>query len=655
MQRLTLSARQRRALDTICDTFCPAGDGLPSACELGVPEALLELVARDPRPAARRELKQLLSAWDSAALTYAAGHGWNRFSALSQERREEALLSWCDSRLPRRRAAFQALRKGALLMYWALPARDGSPNPAWATLGLPAPPGPPAGAPPKALRPLAEPADGTTLDCDVAIVGSGAGGGVAAAVLAGAGLDVLVLEAGGYYDDEDFDGGELRALTRFYAGAPTATHDQGVALIAGACLGGGTVVNYSTSFRTPAEVRAEWAAHGVPAFAGDDYAASLDAVVARLGVNQEHNEPSTRDQRLRAGALALGWHVDAMPRNVDGRCDMGEQCGRCGLGCRTGAKQSVVKTWLRDAADAGARLLVGTRALRVRIEQGSARGVEAVTAGGHRVTVRARAVVAACGALQTPALLLRSGLQNQHVGKHLKLHPATAVWGVYDEELRPWEGTMQALYSDQHRDLDGSGYGVKYETAAALPHLAVPFFPWRSRRHHHELMQALSSSVAFGVLLRDRDGGEVRVGRDGEPLVRYALSRYDLAHMRAGVEGAARLHEAAGARRIFSSQARFVAYEPGADGDRAGFLRAVDACGWGAGRTHYASFHIMGSARMGGSAATAAVAPDGETWDVRDLYVFDGSAFPSAPGVNPQISIQAVAHMGARALAARLG
>ncbi len=440
MQQLTLSVRQRRALATICDTLCPAGDGLPSASELGVPEAVLALVARDPRPAARRELKQLLSAWDSAPLTYAIGHGWNRFGALPQERREQALLSWCDSRLPQRRAAFQALRKGALLMYWALPARDGGPNPAWAGIGLPAPPGPPADAPPKVLRPLAAPPAGTTLECDVAIVGSGAGGGVAAAVLSAAGLDVIVIEAGGHWEEQDFDGGELRALTQFYAGSPTATHDQGVALIAGACLGGGTVVNYSTSFRTPDDVRAEWAAHGVPAFAGDDYGASLDAVVARLGVNQEHNDPSTRDQKLRAGALALGWHVDAMPRNVDGRCDMGEQCGRCGLGCRNGAKQSVVKTWLRDAAGAGARLLVGTKVEQVLIEQGSARGVRARTAAGGELTIRARAVVAACGALHTPALLLRSGLQNQHLGKHLKLHPATAVWGVYDEELRPWEG-----------------------------------------------------------------------------------------------------------------------------------------------------------------------------------------------------------------------
>lgn len=657
MPELTLSARQGRALAAICDTFCPSGDGLASASELGVPAAVAKLVARDPRAAAQRELKQLLSAWESPALTYAIGHRWRRFSVLEQQQREAALLSWADSRVPQRRAAFQALRKGALLMYYALPGADGGANPAWETIGYPGPLGPPADPPPKALRPLTIGGE-TTLDCDVVVVGSGAGGGVAAAVLSAAGLDVLVIESGGYFDDGDFDGGELNALTRMYSGSPTATHDQSVGLIAGACLGGGTVVNYSTSFRTPDEVRAEWAAHGVPAFTGAGYDAALDAVCERLGVNQEHNDPSTRDQKLRAGALALGWHVDAMPRNVDGRCDQGVDCGRCGLGCRRGAKQSVVKTWLQDADAAGARLLVDTKVERVRIEQGAARGVEARTAAGQRVTVRARAVVAACGALHTPALLKRSGLQNQHVGRHLKLHPATAVWGVYDEELRPWEGTMQALYSDQHRDLDG-GYGVKYETAAALPHLAVPFFPWRGRAAHHELMQALSSSVAFGVLLRDRDGGEVRVGRDGEPVVRYALSRYDLGHMRRGVEGAARMHEAAGARRIFSSQSRFVGYAPGAgngggDAARERFLREVDACGWGAGRTHYASFHIMGSARMGGSAATSAVAPSGETWDVRDLYVFDGAAFPSAPGVNPQVSIQAIAHMGARELAARL-
>jgi choline dehydrogenase-like flavoprotein len=465
-----------------------------------------------------------------------------------------------------------------------------------------------------------------------------------------------VIEAGDYYDDQDFDGSEFGALTRFYMGAPTATYDQSVSLIAGACLGGGTVVNYTTSFRTPEEVRAEWASHGVPAFTSDEYTASLDAVSERLGVNQEYNDPSTREQKLRDGCLALGWHIDAMPRGVRG-CAQGKECGYCGLGCRVGAKQSVVKTWLADAAGAGARLLIRAGVDRVLLEAGAARGVVGRTVDGHELRVRARAVVVSCGALHTPALLKRSGLQNPNIGKHLKLHPATAVFGVFDEELKPWEGVMQALYSDQLRDLD-EGYGLKFETAANHPHLYIQFVPWRGARDHLELMQALPNSVPIGVLLRDRDGGEVRVGRDGQPVVRYRLSAFDAAHLRTGVEGAAQIFEAAGARRIFSSHARWVAY--GVDGGqsnsarRAQFMADADAAGYGPGQVMLASFHIMASARMGGSPASSACDPTGQTWDARDLYVMDGSSFPTASGVNPQISIQAIAHMNARALAARL-
>jgi choline dehydrogenase-like flavoprotein len=434
-------------------------------------------------------------------------------------------------------------------------------------------------------------------------------------------------------------------------GAPQASHDQSVGLLAGSCLGGGTVVNYSTSFRTPDEIRREWADHGVPAFVSEEYTASLDAVCERLGVNQEHNEPSTREQKLQEGCVKLGWHVDAMPRGVR-HCAQGKECGYCGLGCRVGAKQSVVKTWLADANAAGARLITGTGVERALIEGGVARGIAGRTGDGHHVTVRARAVVVSCGAIHTPALLKRSGLQNPNIGKNLKLHPATAVWGVYDEELKPWEGVMQALYSDQHRDLD-DGYGLKYETAANHPHLFISFAPWRGSREHYGLMEALSNSAPMGVLLRDRDGGEVRVGRDGQPVVRYKLSDFDAGHVRTGIDGAAQIHEAAGARRIFSSQNRWVAYEPGR-GTREQFMRDADAAGYGAGQLMLGSFHIMGTAGMGSSPATSACDPTGQTWDVRNLYVFDGSSFPTASGVNPQISIQAIAHMGARGLAARL-
>lgn len=650
---MNLSPRQRVAIEAICDTFCPPANGVPSARELGVADALLDAVRLNPRQAERRQLQQLLGVWNSRPVTALLGRGgWERFSELPAARRESVLLAWRDSRLPQRRAAFQALRKGSLILYWALPGANGARNAAWDAVGYPGPLGRREDAPPKSLRPLEPDAD-TTLECDVVVVGSGAGGGPVAAVLAEAGLDVVVVETGGYYDDADFDGSELTALTQFYAGAPAASHDQSITLIAGSCLGGGTVVNYTTSFRTPGPIRDEWAAHGVPAFAGPELDASLDAVVERLGINQEHNEPGERDRLLQEAAQKLGWSSGAQPRNVRG-CAQGRECGYCGLGCRVGAKMSTAKTWLADAHTRGTRLLVRTRVNRVLVEGGAARGIEGLAVGGHRVVVRSRAVIAACGAIQTPALLKRSGLENPNIGRHLRVHPVAAVFGVYDQDVNAWEGVMQARYVDEHANLR-DGYGVLYETGPMHPHLHLVFAPWPGQRAHMELMEALAQTSPIGVLLRERDGGEVKVGRDGEPVVRYALSEFDRENLRRGVEGAAELHEAGGAQRIYSSHARWVSYDPGRNGDRARFMSAGDACGYGPGRIQLAGFHLQGSARMSGSPATGACDPTGQTWDVRDLYVCDGSAFPTAVGVNPHVSIQAVAHMNARGLAERLG
>ena len=170
-------------------------------------------------------------------------------------------------------------------------------------------------------------------------------------------------------------------------GGGAASHDQSVGLLAGTALGGGTVVNYTTSFRTPDDVREEWAGHGVPAFAADEYERSLDAVVERLGVNQEHSRPSARDEVMQRGLDELGWHVDAMPRNVRG-CDQGENCGYCGYGCRLGAKQSTVKTWLADAHAAGARIVVRARGTGARRGRRGAR--RRGRDGGRRTRDRAR-------------------------------------------------------------------------------------------------------------------------------------------------------------------------------------------------------------------------------------------------------------------------
>ncbi len=647
---MRLTPRARQALEEICATFCPHGEGLPTPTELGAVDAVLAAVDVT-RQAEQLQLAALLNLWDTPLLGALGGGGWSRFSAMTQEQREQVLLSWGDSRRPERRAVFQALRKAALLFYYMVPARDGTRNPAWDVVGYDGPLGPLAGAPPKQLAITPIDRD-TTLDCDVVIVGSGAGGGAAAGVLAAAGLEVIVIESGQYYDDQDFDGSEYKAISQYYMGAPTATEDQSVGLIAGSCLGGGTVVNYSTAFRTPDEVRAEWAGLGVPAFATDEYTASLDAVWGRIGAGQEYNEPSTRERKLQEGCVKLGWHVDAMPRGVR-NCAQGRECGYCGLGCRVGAKQSVLKTWLPDAHAQGARVIVGTRVSRVVVEGGRARGIVGRTAAGHQLRVNARAVIASCGAIHTPALLRRSGLENENIGQHLRLHPAGVVFGVYDEELKPWEGVMQALYSDQFRDLD-DGYGLKFETAPMHPHLMIPFSPWRGASHNLQLLEGLTNTIPIGVLLRDRDGGEVRVGRDGEPIVRYRLSDFDAGHLRTGIDGAAQLLEATGARRIFSSHSKWVSYDPGQSGSREQFMAAADAAGYGPGQVTLNSFHIMGSARMGGGPSMSACDPSAQTWEVRDLYVLDGSSFPTASGVNPQVSIQAIAHMSARGLAARL-
>jgi long-chain-alcohol oxidase len=629
-----LSPRQRRALDAICDTFHPG------TAELGAADAFLELFGSQLRPAELRQLSWLLSLF-----------GLRGFDRLSQERRERILLAWGNSRSVMRRAAFHGLRKAALALAYGLPGQDGAPNATWQRIGYPGPIGAVREPPAKAIEPLAVTGD-LELDCDVCIVGSGAGGGTAAAVLTAAGLEVIVLEAGSYDDDADFDGAELRGYGRYLGNASSATRDQSVGILAGACLGGGTVVNYTTSFRTPDEVRADWAGHGVPAFASETFTKSLDAVCSRLGVNLDHNRPSRREELVHRGLSRLGWHEGSMPRNVLG-CDQGVSCGYCPYGCRLGAKQSTVKTWLADAHYAGARILVDTRAERVLVARGEAGGVLARTADGHSVHVRSRAVVVACGSIMTPALLLHSSLGNDVVGRHLRLHPVAATLGIFDEEVRPWEGTMQAIYSDEHRHLDG-GYGLKYETTAEHPTFIATFLPWQGAARHAELMDRTRNGVGIGALLRDRGEGRVRVDRGGRPIVDYHLSSYDARHLRVGVEGMARILEAAGARRIVLGHAKVVDYEPGTRGTLEDYLRSVDGAGFGPGRLSVFSFHQMGSARMGGSAEDSACDPEGQLWGVRNAVICDASTFPTASGVNPMVTIEAIAYMNASALADRL-
>lgn len=645
--------KQRAALEMICDTFLP-GDGLtlPSASQLGAVDTVLELLARNPREAETKQLAMLLDLWDGPVTGLLTGWGPRRYSKLSQQDREKALLRLGASRLGAVRAVFQALKQASLLAYNVTPGPTGF-NPLWKQLGYDGIPGSLATAPQPALAPqrITEP---TSLTCDVVIVGSGAGGGTAAGVLAEAGLDVVVLERGGYYDDRDFGAGEFAGLKQLYAPGPLASSEGQLALVAGSCLGGGTVVNWSTSLPTPDRVREEWAGIGAAQFAGAEFTESLDAVLRRLGVNERRSIPTARDAILERGARALGWPVDALPRNVTDACDAGIECGRCGSGCRVGAKQSVTKTWLADAAARGARLIVDANVRRISVRDNRAEAVTVRTSAGVEFEVRARAVVVAAGAIQTPALLRRSGLGNKNIGRYLRLHPAAAVFGLFDEEVRPWEGGLQTRICRQHADLDGNGYGVIYETGPLAPGSSTGFMSWQGSADHQRVMLDFARTNAVGIITRDRDSGAVKVDKAGEPTVDYRISDYDAAHLHTGIEGAARILEAAGATRIFSGHQAGVSYEPGVRGSLDEFSAAAEAAGYGPGRCTMGALHIMGSARMGGSAETSATDPDGATWDVKNIVVADASCFPTSSGVNPMVTIEAIAHMNAKRLAARL-
>jgi choline dehydrogenase-like flavoprotein len=648
---MELTPRQHRALCSICDTFLPAAPGWPSAVERGVPDALAAALDFNPRAVDRWEFLNLLDLWDSSIHSFVEAGHWAQFSELAEEDKYQVMLSWADSRLALRRAAFQALRKAVGFLYVMLPGDAGQINPVWANIGYSGPIGVQRPDAPRKLSVIV-PREEMTLKCDVCVIGSGAGGGVAAATLATAGKEVIVLEAGGYFDDADFDGAELPGFQRLYAESGFAsTRDHSVGFLAGECLGGGTVVNYCTSFRTPDEIREEWAEEGAEWMRGPEYTRSLDAVCERLSVNTKHNRISKREEILQRGLKRLGWHMDAMPRNVVG-CEQGRLCGYCGYGCSIGAKQSALKTWLADAQTHGAKFVVETRADKVRVERGAASGVEAWSKKGHRVVVKCKRVVIACGAIHTAALLLRSGLDNEHIGRHLHLHPVSNVSGIFDEEILPWEGTMQAIYSDQHRHLTGN-YGVKYETTALQPVIAMAVMPWREPGDFRARMTQLKNTSAIGVLLRDRGAGRVTIDREGHPVSSYSLSDFDRRHMQIGFRGAAEILENAGARRIYSPHAKLCSYEPGKNGSIATFVKDMDAAGWGNAQVALFSFHIMGTARMGDSPGLSATNPDGETWEVRNLYVMDGSSFPSASGVNPMISIEAIAHRNAAVLATK--
>jgi choline dehydrogenase-like flavoprotein len=636
-----LSDDQFRTLEVVCATLTS-----PSAGDLAA--LLIAPIAELSNRADQQNFRRVLTLLESRLVNLALAGRFRRFTHLDQSGREQVLQAWAANRIGLFRAGFQTLKRLALFFHYAQLNDQTGANPHWAEIGYPGPRTPPGDAP-KPIAPLSVTKD-TTLDADVVVIGSGAGGGVVAAELAAAGHKVIVLEKGGYANEADFDGAEVRSTQRlFEKRGILTTRDLGVVLLAGSTLGGGTTVNWSTSLRTPDYVLKQWAQEcGVTAAASPEWQRSLDAVCQRLHVNTDASAPNRQDQKLIAGCTALGYHWRPISRNVQGCQD----CGYCSFGCRFGVKQSGLKTYLQDAVDRGAQVVVHAHVDRVTIANGAATGVEA-TVNGHRLTIRSTIVVAAAGSLHTPAILKRSGLVHPGIGRHLHLHPVAVLFGIYDEPIESWRGPMQASVCDQFASLD-NGYGFVVEVAPVHPGMLALGLPWHDAQSHRELMSQANHIATFIVIARDRDGGTVTVDECGQPVLDYTVSAYDGRHLIRGAQEAARLHAAANAHTVGGPYHNLPPISLRKGNPLESFVGQFPARGVIKNDMVLFSAHQMSSCRMRGSRKAAPVNPDGESYEVKNLYAADASALPTATGVNPMISIMALAHRTAQIMKARL-
>jgi choline dehydrogenase-like flavoprotein len=640
---------QREVLRAIADTVVPRveraddpdGFWARTGSETGADEGVAEAIAQMP-DLQREGLGQLLD-----------GLARLGFLGASQRSREQ-LLRNLAALGPEAAAGAQALVGLSLFFAYSLPDPATGVNAFWARFGYPGP-----GAPPEPLSraPAAVVPEGdeAVYEADAVVVGSGAGGGVIAAALAGAGQHVIVLEAAGPFEEADFNGYELWAYQNLYwRGGPNPTADLNVSLYAGAAYGGGTAINWTNCLRTKPWVREQWAReHGLEGLDGPDFDRHLDAVWERLSVTGECSHLNGTQSLMEKGAERLGWSFKTITRNIDAARYTAETAGLIGFGDRTGAKQSTARTFLADARERGAELIARCFAERVLTEGGRAAGVEAVYADPEsgrsaRVTVRAPRVVVACGALESPALLLRSGIGGPAVGQNLRLHPCTAVGGLYESETRAWWGAPQAALIDEFANVE-DGHGFLIESTQYATGTAAAATPFVSGEQHKQAMCDLPFGATFIGLVRDHGSGQVTIDEAGQAVPWYSLTDpQDVRTTHRALEAQVRLHVAAGARQIAALAAGVPTWRVGDDVDR--FIERLRRVPLRAGGFRLFAAHQMGTCRMGGDPQTSVANPYGELHDTPGVWIGDASAFPTSSGTNPMITIMALAHRTGEAI-----
>jgi choline dehydrogenase-like flavoprotein len=469
------------------------------------------------------------------------------------------------------------------------------------------------------------------LRVDACVIGSGAGGAVAAKELAEGGMSVAVLEEGEWWDTDAFDARPREMMLKLYrdAGQVVTVGTPPIVLPLGRAVGGTTVINSGTCFRTPAAVLGVWRRqYGLEEMSEEWLEPFFRRVERILNVAQVPASLAGPNAAVvRRGAEALGYSGDFIYRNARGCVGSGV----CAFGCPTAGKQHVGITYMPRAWAAGATTYTGARAERVLLRGGRARGVLARTRGGGALEVACDVVVVACGAIHTPIFLRRQRLRDAsgQLGRNLSVHPATGVRAYLDEEVELWRGVPQSYYIDQF-----AGEGLMFEGAAGPPDYVAMTTPGAGAVHAERMARARNLSH-FGVMVSDSSRGRVRSVR-GRPQVRYDLNERDTALFKRGLELMAGVYWAAGARQVVLPVRGL---PPLHDGDseplRRARLRSRDL--------ELMAFHPLGTARAHADPRRGVLDGHLRVHGVQGLYVADGSAVPSALGVNPQITIMTLA------------
>ncbi|HVP88330.1 MAG TPA: GMC family oxidoreductase [Casimicrobiaceae bacterium] len=505
-------------------------------------------------------------------------------------------------------------------------------------------------------------AEDRTIEADVAIVGTGAGGGTAAEILANAGLNVVMIEEGPLATSSDFQMRESEAYPELYQeSAARKTKDKAINILQGRCVGGGTTVNWTSIFRTPLSTLEYWAREfGLEGFSAADLAPWFEQREQRQNAISWPVVPNENNDALRRGVQALGFSVGAIRRNVKGCWNI----GYCGMGCPTNAKQSMLVTTIPGALARGATLLTRTRAWKFEHANGRVSSLECLGLDAHgtdptlrRIRIRAKTFIAAGGAIGTPALLKRSKTPDPNgiVGKRTFLHPSLVSAALMPERIDGFSGAPQTIYSDQFLEPgspDGP-IGFKLEAAPLHPVLGSTTLAGFGQAHAR-WMHALPYAHCAIALMRDgfhreSPGGSVELRSDGTPVLDYPLNDYLLEGARRALATMAEIQFAAGAKEVMPVRPAGLSYTSWRDA-----REAIAALPLGPSTATVVSAHVMGGCPLGPDPRRAVVDPSGRYRELENLYVVDGSIFPTSIGANPQLSIYAIAAKLASGLAQKL-